>query len=240
MFSYLRNLYCLALFRPIWISILVNPFYFARKGLYSAIESFSDDSFGKVLDVGCGQKPYQHLFPNSEYVGLEIDSPHNREQKQADYFYDGNTFPFEDNSFTTIVCNQVLEHVFEPVHLLSEINRCLESGGKLLLTVPFVWDEHEAPQDFARYSSFGLRYLLEKGNFEIVDQQKTISDIRVVFQLLAAYIYKICIDRKSHIQQIILTALLIFPINVTGEALGSILPSNEDLYLDNVIFAKKL
>ena len=37
-----------------------------------------------------------------------------------------------------------------------------EPNGKCLFIVPFVWDEHEAPYDFARYSSFGLIHLLKK------------------------------------------------------------------------------
>lgn len=236
----MKEVYHQALFRPTILSIAVNPFYFARKGLYNAIQSFSSEVTGRILDVGCGDKPYQHLFNSSEYIGLEIDSEGNRENKKADYFYDGYTFPFETDVFTAVVCNQVLEHVFDPIRFLSEINRCLKPGGKLLLSVPFVWDEHEAPQDFARYSSFGIKYLLEKENFEIIEQRKTISDVRVIFQLLSAYFYKTCIGQRNYIQKNILIVLFIFPINLIGEVLGIILPNNKDLYLDNIILARKL
>ena len=61
-----------------------------------------------------------------------------------------------------MLCNQVLEHVFNPDEFLLKINRVLKNDGKLLLTVPFVWDEHEQPFDYARYSSFGLKALIEK------------------------------------------------------------------------------
>ncbi|MEO0683542.1 MAG: class I SAM-dependent methyltransferase [Cyanobacteria bacterium J06649_11] len=240
MLSSLKEAYQCALFQPSYLSIIVNPFYFARKGLYQAIRDFSKNISGRILDVGCGNKPYQHLFSNSDYVGLEIDSPNNRKQKQADYFYEGKVFPFEDSSFSTVVCNQVLEHIFEPKNLLTEINRCLQPGGTLLISVPFVWDEHEIPQDYARYSSFGLRHLLEEANFQIVSHQKSVSDIRVVFQLLAAYIYKTYISNKNRFFSIFLTALLICPVNLIGEILGIILPKNEALYLDNIILAKTL
>jgi SAM-dependent methyltransferase len=66
----------------------------------------------------------------------------------------------------------VLEHVFNPDDFLNEVNRVLKPSGKLLLTVPFVWDEHEQPYDYARYSSFGLRSLLEKHGFSIVKHEK--------------------------------------------------------------------
>lgn len=42
---------------------------------------------GRLLDVGCGSKPYQELFPlASDYIGLEYDTPKNRIAKRADYF----------------------------------------------------------------------------------------------------------------------------------------------------------
>ena len=237
----IKQAYYHSLFQTTPLSILINPFYFARKGLHNTITDFSKQiATGKVLDVGCGKKPYQHLFEKSEYIGLEIDSEHSHQHSKADYFYSGNRFPFESDTFTAVVCNQVLEHIFEPSTFLSEINRCLQSGGHLLISVPFVWDEHEIPHDFARYSSFGLEYLLVQAGFKVIRHQKTISDIRVVFQMLAAYIYKTFLQQKSQLLQILLTFLFIFPINAIGEVLGYLLPSNKDLYLDNIVIAKKL
>ena len=60
-----------------------------------AILSFAPRVRGKMLDVGCGQKPYEHFFKATQYVGLEMDTPENRAMKIADFFYDGTTFPFE-------------------------------------------------------------------------------------------------------------------------------------------------
>lgn len=73
----------------------------------------------------------------------------------------------------------------------------------LLITVPFVWDEHEQPHDFARYTSFGLRHLLEKSGFEIIEHRKSVCDIRVVFQLLNGYIYKKTATKNGYINMFI-------------------------------------
>jgi len=45
----------------------------ARKELYENIEKNAKDFNGNILDLGCGTKPYQHLFNCDSYVGLEIN-----------------------------------------------------------------------------------------------------------------------------------------------------------------------
>ena len=161
----LRKYFYKQQYHPDLFGMLVNPFYFARKGLYENISALADSISGKILNVGCGQKPYAPLFKASEYIGLEIDSPENRRNKRADYFYDGTRFPFPDCEFDGIVVNEVFEHVFNPNEFMMEVSRVLNPGGMMLMSVPFCWDEHEQPYDYARYSSFGLAATVEKQGF---------------------------------------------------------------------------
>lgn len=226
-------------FNPGFPGIFTNPFYIARRGLHHSIKSLSGSIKGSILDVGCGQKPYQGLFVYSEYIGMDIENPgHDHSNENIDVFYDGKEFPFDSEKFDNILCNQVLEHVFEPTLLLAEMNRVLKPGGFLLLTVPFVWDEHEQPNDYARYSSFGLKYLLEANGFTLVEMQKSVNDIRVVFQLINAYLYKKTITKNKYLNFLVIL-ILMAPVTIVGEIFGFILPKNADLYLDNVILAKK-
>lgn len=220
-------------FHPGLLGLLVNPFYFARKGLHQHIVALAPSVHGRLLDVGCGSKPYQKYFEASEYIGLDMQG----RNKHADRSYDGKTFPFSDGEFDAVLTSEVLEHVFNPDEFLSEINRVLRDGGVLLLTVPFVWDEHEQPFDYARYSSFGLRHLLESHGFEIIEHRKTMDDIRVIFQLVNAYIYKKAVT-GSWRMNLLLTVILMAPFNVLGELFAKILPNNSDLYLDNIILAR--
>jgi len=226
-------------FDPGFLGIWLNPYYFARKELWREMALFAPRMYGRVLDVGCGTKPYRLLFSSvDEYVGLEIDSVKNRAAKRADYFYDGNTFPFGDSSYDGLICNQVLEHIFAPDQFLKEISRVLKPNGDLLLTVPFVWDEHEQPLDYARYSSFGLRHLLERSGFIVVEQRKTNADARVLFQLTNAYLYKVLLTPYATLNLLICAAVMA-PFTLLGVFFGKILPDNQDLYLDQVIFARK-
>ena len=130
------------------------------------------------------------------------------------------------------------DSVFNPDEFLSEINRALKIDGKFLLTVPFVWDEHEQPYDYARYSSFGLKALLERHGFEVIKHHKSVNDFRVIFQLVNAYLYKTT-ERIPLVRQLT-TVTLCAIINSLGIVISSILPKNNDLYLDNIILARKL
>jgi SAM-dependent methyltransferase len=237
--NFLKAYYREQLMHPGLGALFLNPFYFARKGLYDSISELAQQLSGRILDVGCGTRPYESLFNVDTYVGLELDSPDNRLTKKADFYYDGKTFPFQANSFDGAVCNQVLEHVFEPDAFIREIARILRNSGKLLLTVPFVWDEHEQPRDFGRYSSFGLRALLERNGFEVLEFRKTMGDVRSIFQMLNAYLYKKTQLRNRYLG-LAATVVVVAPFNLAGTILSWIMPRNEDLYLDNVVLARKV
>jgi SAM-dependent methyltransferase len=226
------------MFFPGLIAVLFNPFYFARRNLASAISEYSSTIRGNLLDVGCGTKPYRSLFKVESYRGLDIDSPNTRKRGVADDLYDGTQFPYQSDSFDAVLCNQVLEHVFNPDEFLSEINRVLKPGGKLLLTVPFVWDEHEQPYDYARYSSFGLKALLENNSFKIINHRKLAADATVLFQLTNAYFFKMS-QQWPRLLKLLFTGTLMATVNIFGILAGKLLPSNPDLFLDHVVLAEK-
>jgi SAM-dependent methyltransferase len=46
-------------------------------------------------------------------------------------------YPYDDEAFDTVLCCELIEHLFEdPMHMMSEINRILKPGGHLVLTTP--------------------------------------------------------------------------------------------------------
>src|SRR6476646_7017983 len=99
---------------------------------------------GKMMDFGCGQKPYRSLFSVDDYVGVDFENPgHPHLNESIDVFYDGKTLPFLDGQFDSIFSSEVFEHVFNIDDILKELNRVLKINGLILITCPFAFCEHE-------------------------------------------------------------------------------------------------
>jgi SAM-dependent methyltransferase len=79
---------------------------------------------------------------------------------------------------------QVLEHVPEPATVLAELHRILTSGGTLYLTVPLVWELHELPHDYYRYTGEGLRHLLEGAGFTSIEVEPRNDCFTTLAQLM--------------------------------------------------------
>ena len=117
---------------------------------------------GRLLDVGCGDKPYEALFTPfvSEYLGVEhrasFEATAASLRGKADVIYEGDRLPFADASFETVLSVQVLEHTPRPAALVAEMARVLRPGGVLILSAPFSFRLHEEPHDYFRFSPHGL------------------------------------------------------------------------------------
>jgi SAM-dependent methyltransferase len=221
-------------------SILINPFYIIRLGLYKAIKEKALKMQGKLLDFGCGQKPYKSLFKNvNEYIGLDMENDgHSHEMEQIDVFYDGKTIPFENEHFDSIFSSEVFEHVFDLEPILKELNRVLKKGGQMLVSVPFAWNEHEIPNDFGRYTSFGLEHIIKNAGFEIVESEKTGHFASVVAQYMVLYIYEIFRTKNKLLT--VIKNFLLFPLVLIVLIISFCMPRNNTLYFNNIILARKI
>jgi SAM-dependent methyltransferase len=240
MLSKLNKYYLKQSFNPGFISIFINPFYFIRKRLYNAIFQSAHLLKGRILDLGCGSKPYEQLFKNAtEYIGIDIENPgHDHSKEDVDIYYDGKTIPVESDSVDGVFFSEVLEHVSNPDEIIQEFSRVLKDGGHLLLTMPFAWDEHEVPNDYQRYSSFGIKLFLEKNNFEIIKYEKTGHFTEVIAQFAIHYLRHILYTKNKYLN-LLINLIFIAPFTLCGLILSFILPRIKTLYFNNIVVAKK-
>ena len=241
MLNSLNRYYLRQRFFPDAGSILINPFYFIRKRLVDKIASLAPQLHGKLLDFGCGAKPYQELFSNVEsYIGVDIEDEgqHDHKNEQIDFYYDGKTLPFDNETFDSILTSEVLEHVPDVDSILKELTRVLKPNGKILVTVPFAWQEHELPYDFRRFTTTGLKKCLTDKNFDILIEEKTGHYIEVVIQLWMTYLRSLIYVKNKYIN-LILNVIFIFPVCITGLLYSCIFPKKRELYFNSVILAQK-
>ena len=245
----LAHFYRKQLFQPtVPAGLFLNDFFIPRGGLFRFIQSQADSVRGNVLDIGCGSKPYQNLFSCEKYTGVDIENEgHSHENENIDFYYDGKKLPFENYSFDNAVCFEVLEHVFDPDLFLTEINRVLKPGGKLLMTTPFIWNEHEIPNDYGRYSSYGLTYLMKKNGFEVVSLKKILNGPELFIVLLQVYFndFRYWLTRKllfiPKVRWIIFILFmpLIFILNFIGWLLTYFFRDDRFYFNNGVLVRKK-
>lgn len=119
-----------------------------------------------LLDAGAGECAYKHFFKHCRYYASDLavgDGAWN--YRNLDAISRLDRISFRDSSFDAVLCTQVLEHLDAPQESVNEFYRILKKNGKIFITAPMSQFEHQQPYDFFRYTSFGLKSILEKTGF---------------------------------------------------------------------------
>ena len=164
--------------------------------ILSSLERVAPRARGRLLDVGCGEKPYEPIFRPyvSEYIGVEqrstfeLTAAGSASGRGPDVLYSGDRLPFPDKSFDTVLSVQVLEHTPRPQQLMQEMSRVLADDGVLILLAPFQFRLHEQPHDYFRYSSHGLRQLCSEVGLEVIQVEPQGSLWSVLGHKLNSYL----------------------------------------------------
>ena len=173
------------------------------------------------------------------YIGCDMETTgHNHRRSQIDVFWDGTRLPFADAEFDSVVSFETFEHIFNLEHVLAEIRRVTRPAGYLLVSVPFAWDEHEAPYDFARYTSFGIKHILEVNGYQPVITVKTQTYILALSQLAIAYLMQHVAPKQKALFAVF-QGLVIFPMTLFAYGLNAIMPKSDQYYCSNVVLARK-
>ncbi|MDO8492464.1 MAG: methyltransferase domain-containing protein [bacterium] len=112
---------------------------------------------GKIVNLGSGPKVIRPDIINVDairYPGVMVVA-------------DLTKLPFESESISRVICDNVLEHVEDAPKAVSEIERILEKKGLAYISTPFLYPFHSSPSDYHRFTEEGLRSLFSQ--FEMID-----------------------------------------------------------------------
>jgi SAM-dependent methyltransferase len=160
-------------------------YYFLIRDIQDAVNKYAKGNF---LDLGCGNKPYEGLYKpvTSTQTGCDVMQS---DKNRVDVICPATSLAFPGNYFDSILCTQVLEHVYEHDKMMSEIYRVLKPGGTIILTVPFAWELHEEPYDFFRYTKHALQQLFEHTGFTVDYIKPNGGKWAAVYQLRTNMLY---------------------------------------------------
>lgn len=129
-----------------------------------------------ILDLGSGsRKRAGHI------INLEIEPV-----PSVDVVGDGHQLPFKDEVFDVVILEAVLEHVREPKMMVSEVHRVLQKGGLVYAGVPFIQGYHASPEDYQRYTVWGLENLFL--NFQKIESGSCVGATSALHWIFREYI----------------------------------------------------
>jgi SAM-dependent methyltransferase len=191
----------------------------SRDGIYPFIDAqlAGLPAGSRLLSIGAGGEIGTRIVQSRDRLDIQqLDIDPNR---GADIVADLCTWQAPE-PFDAIICSEVLEHVKAPHLAVANMFASLRPGGKLILTAPFTLPIHAAPNDFFRYTRYGLEVLLSE--FSSV----TIEDRNTWAEALGVLAVRMVRKRKSRV-----LGAAVVPVVVAAspilKTLGRLMPANE-------------
>jgi SAM-dependent methyltransferase len=220
--------------------------YLPLTDLHAVIGRFAASAHGAVFDYGCGGSPYRHLFSHcAQYIRADIaGGPH------VDIVLDPNGFTGQSgDSFDVVLSSQVLEHVADPQKYLAEAYRILSPGGLLILSTHGMFLEHGCPEDYYRWTGFGLARTASDAGFDVIEAIKITPGLRAAAHLIHTAVAECRVKSPSPFRiplglvRRIYARLCHWPVNALAswmEARGEVPASDpERIYIGVAVLARK-
>ncbi|MBK8551338.1 MAG: class I SAM-dependent methyltransferase [Ignavibacteria bacterium] len=153
-----------------FLKYLNSESYYKNSLLLECIQHFKHLMKGRLLDLGCGNKPYSNIYSEvcDSSVGCDVPfSLHKNSNVEVLCYAEDIDRHFEPDQFDCVICTEVLEHTVNDNKVIENINKVLKKNGNLIISAPFTYVLHEAPHDYRRYTLYGLKNILENNNFEV-------------------------------------------------------------------------
>ncbi len=171
----------------------------------------------RLLDVGCGVKPYEHLFTPyvAEYVGVDVANP------GADLEGTVEDIPVPEGSFELVLCTQTLEHAIDPARAVHELRRAVAPGGRVLVSTHGVQVYHPNPVDLWRWTHAGLERLFrENGDWSALSVKPSSGTTACLGVLVVHYLDLVA--KRAHVRPLVVP--LVGAVNGAARAIDAVSP----------------
>jgi len=171
------------------------------------IEILSEQKINRFLDIGCGDTLLsKYIISNvriKEYYGIDITDSGVSEAKKLGIIatklnIDETDLPYENNYFDCILAGELIEHLFDPDHFLTEVYRVIKKNGSLVITTPNLASWHNRIAILLgyqpHYSEVSTKYNVGKllaTNKHDVSGHIRLFTLRALRELLEIYKFRI-------------------------------------------------
>ena len=159
-----------------------------RDAIADALARHAPGAGARVLDAGCGEQPLREAV---ERAGLEYHSLDVQQNASGSVEYigvlDGDlpaAMPRE--SYSLILCTEVLEHVARWDRAFANIASLLTRGGRVILTSPFVYPLHEEPHDYWRPTPYAVHDAAAAHGLRMIEEKRLGDSWDVLGTVLSA------------------------------------------------------
>lgn len=161
-----------------------------RHYLDDVMNGLSGEFDGDVIDIGGKRQNARGTFRPplnkvKSWAYLNTDK-----STAPDYLGDAANMPIDNEVFDWFILTEVLEHVEDPYAVLGEARRVLKTGGRGIVTMPFLNQVHADPHDYQRWTWYKLKKALEAQGLDIVSHGAMGGVVAVIYDLIRAHFYR--------------------------------------------------
>jgi SAM-dependent methyltransferase len=118
------------------------------------VEDYDKEGY-KILEIGSGTKSRKKQFKNAKFTATDIILNYG-----VDSVQDVTNLKLKDKEFDLVLCENVLEHIYNHQKAIKEMYRVLKKGGKTFIVTPFSFPLHDEPYDYFRYTRHSYEKML--------------------------------------------------------------------------------
>ena len=211
----------------IWRSILTEVYggHSAGRTMMHLKVKSDVEVHGTLLDVGGGRRQtYLKLIDLSKaerFITLDLEFDSSSQTDSSEVLGSVTDLPIRSSSIDTVLCFNLLEHVFDHRAALLEIHRVMTKDAVLYGWVPFIIGVHGAPYDYWRYTDRSLRILLAEAGFVPVKVENRGSTFLAVYDLLRPYYRFSFLSRIARVVLVALALVATWAVSRIAKRVGS-------------------